>query len=59
MTSVSKNKVCLKGGRFQDAERHPKNVMMALKAIPQQDFQKCWVKCIAAQGEYFEGDSCQ
>jgi len=35
---------------------------MALKAIPQQEFQKCfqqwqncWAKCTAAQGEYFEG----
>jgi hypothetical protein len=34
---------------------------MALKAIPQQEFQKCFqqwqnqAKCIAAQGEYFEG----
>jgi len=37
--------------------------MMALKAIPQQKFQKCfqqwqhhWAKCIAAQGENFEDD---
>jgi len=35
---------------------------MAMKAIPQQEFQKCfhrwqnhWAKCIAAQGEHFEG----
>jgi len=35
--------------------------MMALKAIPQMEFQKCfqlcqhhWVKCRAAQGEYSE-----
>jgi len=33
-----------------------------LKVIPQQEFQKCfqqwqhrWAKCIAAEGEYFEG----
>jgi len=36
---------------------------MALKAIPQQEFQKCfqpwqhgWVKCITAQGKYFKGN---
>jgi hypothetical protein len=39
---------------------------MALKAIPQQEFQKCfqqwehrWAKRIAAQGEYLEGDPSQ
>jgi hypothetical protein len=38
----------------------------ALKAIPQQEFQKyfqqwqhCWAKCIAAEEEYFGGDSSQ
>jgi hypothetical protein len=43
-----------------------KNVKTALKAIPQQEFQKCfqqwqhhWAKCIAAQGEYFKGDPSQ
>jgi len=36
------------------------------KAIPQQDFQKClhqwqhrWDKCVANQGEYFEGHPSQ
>jgi hypothetical protein len=39
---------------------------MALKDIPQHEFQKCfpqwqhrWAKGVAAQGEYFEGDSFQ
>jgi len=39
--------------------------MAALKAIPQQEFQKCyqqkqhcWAKYTAAQGEYSEGDPC-
>jgi len=43
-----------------------KNVMMALRAIQQQEFKKCfqqwqhcWAKCIAAQGKYFEGDPSQ
>jgi len=38
----------------------------ALKAIPQQEFQKCfqqwqhrWAKCIATQGECFESDNSQ
>jgi hypothetical protein len=37
-----------------------------LKGIPQQEVQKYilqwqrhWAKCIAAQGEYFEGDTSQ
>jgi len=36
----------------------------ALKAIPQNQFQncfegwtRCWHRCIASQGEYFEGDN--
>jgi len=39
------------------------NTMAALKAIPQNQFQNCfegsakrWHRCIASQGEYFEGD---
>jgi hypothetical protein len=37
--------------------------MTALKAVSKHQFQKCfqqwqhrWAKCIAAQGEYYEGD---
>jgi hypothetical protein len=52
--------------RFQDIEDIQKNEMMALNAIPQQEFQKCfqhwqhhWTKCRAAQEEYLEGDSSQ
>jgi hypothetical protein len=36
---------------------------MVLKAVPQQEFEKCFqqwqdrvAKCTAAQGEYFEGN---
>jgi hypothetical protein len=39
---------------------------MALKDIPQKEFQKCyekwqnrWAKCTATQGEYIEGDPSQ
>jgi hypothetical protein len=52
-----KTKHTLNGRRFQDTE-DIKNVTTALKAILQQDFQKCfqqwqhrWAMCIAAQGE--------
>jgi len=40
--------------------------MMALKPLPQQEFQKCfeqwqhhWAKYIASQGENFKGDPSQ
>jgi len=40
--------------------------MMALKAIPEEEFQKCiqqwqhhWARGTGAQGEYFEGDPFQ
>jgi hypothetical protein len=59
---ISKNKVCLKGTEISGYRRYPKIVTMALKAIPQQEFQKRsqqWqhhqASCIAAQGKYFEG----
>jgi hypothetical protein len=47
--------------RFYDTE-DLKKMPMVLKAIPQQEFQKCfqkWAKRIAPQGEYFEGDPSQ
>jgi hypothetical protein len=34
-------KSALKGQRFQNTEDIQKNVTMALKAVPQQEFQKC------------------
>jgi len=33
---------------------------IALMAIPTIEFQKCfesWIKCVAVDGEYFEGDN--
>jgi hypothetical protein len=48
-------------GRFFDDIRT--NTTAVLKAIPQNEFQNCfegwtrsWHRCIASQGEYFEGD---
>jgi len=66
LLAVSKNKVYLKGTKISEYWTHSKNVMMATKAIPWQEFQKyfhqCqhhWAKCIAGQGEYYEGDHTQ
>jgi hypothetical protein len=62
---LPKIKSALKVPRFQDIE-DVEEVTTALKAVPQQQFQKCfqqwqhhWAKCIAAQGEYIEGDPSQ
>jgi primosomal protein N'' len=61
-------KFALNGRRFHDTEdiKKKKNVTTALKAIPQQEFQKRfqqwqhrWAKCRAAKGEHFEGDPTQ
>jgi hypothetical protein len=58
--AVSKSKVCLKGTKISGYCRHAKNVALALKAILQQEFQKCFqrwqhysAKFIAAQGDPF------
>jgi hypothetical protein len=54
----TKIKSALRVQRFQDTEDIRRNVMMVLKAIPQQEFQNCfqqwqhrWAKCITAQGD--------
>ena len=48
---------------FNDIDDIRNNTTAALKAIPQNHFQNCfeswtrrWHRCIASQGEYFEGD---
>ena len=53
----------LKGKRSQNVEEVREKTTEALKAITLQEFQNCfeqwkkrWDKCIASQGEYFEGD---
>jgi transposase len=55
-----KIKEILKGRHFDDIRS---NMTAVLKAIPQNQFQncfegwaRCWHRCIASQGEYFEGD---
>ena len=54
----------LKGRHFDDIDDIRSNTTAALKAIPQNQFQNCfegwtrrWHRCIAFQGEYFEGDN--
>jgi len=58
-----KIKEILKGRNFDDIDDIRTNTMAALKAIPQNQFQnyfegwtRRWHRCIAFQGEYFEGD---
>jgi hypothetical protein len=58
-----KIKEILKGRHFDDTDDIRRNIIAALKAIRQNQFQNCfggWTKRwgwgIASQGEYFEGD---
>jgi hypothetical protein len=57
-----KIKEILKGRHFDDIDNRS-NTTAALKAIPQNQFQNYfegwtmrWHRCIASEGEYFEGD---
>ena len=57
-------KSALKGGRLCDATEIIKNATKELKRLSQNGFEKCfptqmysrWQRCIAVQGEYFEGN---
>ena len=58
-----KIKKILKGRHFDDINGIRSNTTAALKAIAQNHFQNCfevwtrrWHRCIASQGQYFEGD---
>jgi len=58
-----KLKNALNGQRFADLSDIQRNVKTLLQGIPENDFQDCFrqwhhrpMKCIASQGEYFEGD---
>ena len=60
-----KMKQILKERHFDDIDDIRSNTTAALKAIPLNQFQNCfegwtrrWHRCIASQGEYFEGDHC-
>jgi len=57
-----KIKELLKGGHFHDMDDIRINTTAALKTIPQNHFQNCfvgwtrrWNRCIVSQREYFEG----
>ena len=59
-----KIKEIFKERHFDDIDDIRSNTTVALKAIPQNQFQNCfegwirrWHQCIASQAEYFEGDS--
>ncbi|UYV85110.1 hypothetical protein LAZ67_X004608 [Cordylochernes scorpioides] len=54
----------LKDRKFQSIEEIKVESKKAMKAIPRTDYQRCfadwkkrWLKCIAANGDYFEGDN--
>jgi hypothetical protein len=56
-------KEIMKGKHFDDIDDIRINTSTDLKAIPQNQFQNSfegwarrWHRCIASQGEYFEGD---
>ena len=58
-----KIKEILKGRHFNDIDDIRSTTTAVLKAIPQNQFQncfvgwtRCWHRCIASLGEYFEGD---
>jgi len=59
---LPKIKEILKGRHFDETDDIRSNTTIALKAIPQNYIQNCfegwtrrWHRCIASQGEYFEG----
>ena len=61
---LPKLKNALMGQRFSDLSDIQHNVKTLLRGIPENDFQDCFLqwyhhltKCIASQGEYFEGNS--
>ncbi|UYV82461.1 hypothetical protein LAZ67_21002278 [Cordylochernes scorpioides] len=54
----------LKGRKFQSIEEIKVESKKAMKAIPKTDYQRCfadwkkrWLKCIAANRDYFKGDN--
>jgi histone-lysine N-methyltransferase SETMAR len=56
-------KKTMKGRRFDDIEQIQANATRQMRAIPQSDYQRCflqwqerWNKCVHSQGNYFEGD---
>jgi len=61
-----KMKLQLKGRRFDRVEEIQLESQNVLGTLWEQDFQhtfqqwqRCWDRCVAAQGDYFEGDAAQ
>jgi len=61
-----KMKLQLKGRRFDTAEKIQRESQNVLGRLREQDFkhtfqqwQQRWDRCVAAQGDYFEGDAAQ
>ena len=61
---IPKLKKPMNGHRFSTIEEIKTASLKELKAIPQNDYQKCfddwkkrWHKCIISNGDYFEGDN--
>jgi len=59
-------KLQLKGRRFDTAEKIQRESQNVLGRLREQDFkhtfqqwQQRWDRCVAAQGDYFEGDAAQ
>ena len=59
-------KLLLKGRRFDRVEEIQQESQNVLGTLREQDFQhvfqqsqRSWDRCVAAQGDYFEGDSAQ
>ena len=59
-----KLKNVLKGRHLGTLENNQKSLTGMMKTIPVEDFQRCYQKweqrlhqCVAAQGNYFEGDN--
>jgi hypothetical protein len=63
---IPKMKLLLKGRRFDGVEEIKRESQNALGRLRNQDFQhvfqqwqRRWDRCVAAQGNYFEGDAAQ
>jgi len=57
-----KMKLLLKGHRFdglEDIQRESQNVLGKHREQEFQQWQRRWDRCVAAQGDYFEGDAAQ
>jgi hypothetical protein len=59
VSQLKKLKSTLKGRRFDTFDEIQKNSTKDLFAIPKEAFQiwqKRWERCVASEGNYFEGD---